>query len=297
MTSEKVPLLSLPYAERQRIIVVKDSIAKAGKAVEEAGAKKYVDLATTGAGAAAATLAGSLLLGPAVPVAAALLGAGGIHIIRQMRSAKDQLGDQRGKVQIVSRSEAKELTFLPGHPREKVLYIGHPLIANVYYPTAHFHRLTFLHKFDEAVRLLMSLGATDIHVEHNEGWSKELDASLGISASALVQGGKVDSKIGYSRKSDSHALFKATYRKGSEKPSLPRDMVWYPSEPTWQLVADGRMKHGLETFSLVVKYNDDFGINASLGAKAVKLGFDLGGSFESHQCTKWHIVGAFDASQ
>jgi hypothetical protein len=73
----------------------------------------------------------------------------------------------------VGKTEAKTIKFPPGHPRDGVLYIGHPVLSTVYYPMAEFHRVTFEHKFCEAIELLMSLGATHLRVEHVTGWSKE----------------------------------------------------------------------------------------------------------------------------
>src|SRR5262249_36015264 len=62
----------------------------------------------------------------------------------------------------ITYDETKALKFPPGQPRELVVYIGHPAMENVYYPAAQFHRMTFEHKFSEAIKLLMALGATEI---------------------------------------------------------------------------------------------------------------------------------------
>ena len=69
----------------------------------------------------------------------------------------------------ISKSEASTIIFPPGHPRDGVLYIAHSAKPDVYYTTAEFHRVTFEHKFSEAIRLLMYLGATEISVEHVRG--------------------------------------------------------------------------------------------------------------------------------
>lgn len=51
------------------------------------------------------------------------------------------------------------------------------------------------------------------------------------------------------------------------------------------------MNYGMREFSLVVNYQDDFGVNAGLKLKAEKAGLDLGGSFGSHLVTTWKISG------
>ena len=83
---------------------------------------------------------------------------------------------------------------------------------------------------------------------------------------------------------------------GSDSPRLPENLVWYAHELTWQTVANGRIKFGLNDFSLSVTYEDDFGINAGLRSTVMKAGLDLGGKFEDHQSTVWRLVGKFKTS-
>ena len=80
----------------------------------------------------------------------------------------------------VASTEAASLTFPPGHPRDRVLYVGHPAAPTTYYAAAGFHRHTFEHKFAEAVGLVMALGATQLEVEHVKGWSDQLAANLAV---------------------------------------------------------------------------------------------------------------------
>lgn len=62
--------------------------------------------------------------------------------------------------------QAGFLSLPPGHPQTDVLYVAHPSDPATYLPVADFHRLTFEHKFAEAIRLLMHLGARTISVTH-----------------------------------------------------------------------------------------------------------------------------------
>ena len=86
--------------------------------------------------------------------------------------------DQGINVLSVPRSESTVFHFLqfpPGHPQDGVLYVGHPAVREIYYPTAQFHRLTFEHKLSEAIELLMALGAIEINVEHQVArWGKRM---------------------------------------------------------------------------------------------------------------------------
>ena len=273
-------LLSRPYAERQRIVVADDAVVQAERQVEikAAGSGKAVDWGHV------AVLAASITPIPGLAVVAQAT----VETVRAAARARERDFD----VLTISRTEAQVLRFPPGHPRDRVLYVGHPAAANLYYPAAGFHRLTFEHKFVEATRLLIALGATELEVEHLRGWSNEFAANLNVAfplASAPVETG---AKGGRKRSGSSSALFRATLR-GSENPMIPADMVWYPYEPTWELVAEGALHSGLREFELVVRYEDDYGVDAGLKLAVEKVGLDLGGSFQEHVSTSWKISGTF----
>ncbi|MDD2661586.1 MAG: hypothetical protein PHY54_18200 [Methylococcales bacterium] len=188
----------------------------------------------------------------------------------------------------ISQTQASNLTFPPGHPRDAVLYVAHPAINEVYFTVASFHRLTIEHKFSEAIDLLMYFGATEIQVEHVRGWSREFAARL---STPLPQATTTVHAFG-AQASSSSLLYEAHIR-GSSEPKIPDSLVWYPHEPTWQSIAKGRSAFGLKEFSLAVNYEDDFGINAGLKLTAGKSGLDLGGTFEDHQATTWKLHGKF----
>ena len=193
----------------------------------------------------------------------------------------------------IGMSDSSLLDFPPGHPRDKVIYIGHPVIPSVYFTAAQFHRVIFEHKFSEAIDLLMHLGATNIRVEHVRGWSRDFAASLSTPLSTVDA--EVGLGAGVERQSGFRLLFEATLE-GRTGPKLPDGLVWYRHEPTWQSVAKGRLDFGLRNFSLNVSYEDDFGVNAGLKARATKAGFELGGTFEAHHATSWNIHGTFFGS-
>jgi hypothetical protein len=265
-------LLKRPYAERQRIVVADDAAVAAEREAEVAAAR-------SGQGVDWGRVVMTGLAGPLAAIA--------VEVISAAAKAR-----QTGlKVLAVSRTEAQALTLPPGHPRDRVLYVGHPALSPVYYPAASFHRFTFEHKFSEAIRLLMALGATELEVEHVRGWSDDFAASLAVplpTAAPIEFGAKAEGR----RTTASSALFRAKLA-GSPHPAVPGDLVWLPHEPTWQQVADGRMKYGLREFQLTVRYDDDYGINAGLKVSAQNVGLELGGNFQEHEATTWKIQGDF----
>lgn len=258
------------------VVVAPDDVVEAAEAAQAAAkdTKKALDFSAI-ASAAAGAIYGANFVGLLIEGAEALVAWGkarqsGLNIAQ------------------ISQTQALSLTFPPGHPREGVLYVAHPAINAVYFTVASFHRLAFEHKFSEAIDLLMHLGATEIKVEHVQGWSREFAAKIAAPLPGVDAGIHASS----TQASASSLLYEAHLR-GSADPSLPETLVWYSYEPTWQSIAKGRMKFGLKEFSLSVNYDDDFGINAGLKLKAGKSGLDLGGTFEDHMATTWKIHGKF----
>lgn len=269
---------SIPYSERQLVIVMPDEIVEKQRKADSDSSKNPFDWIEIGKSAASASSLFRLGLVPG------LVATAGMTAYEAWKNAR---ANGVNALQ-VKRSEAHKMIFPPAHPRNNVLYVGHPSDSNVYYTVASFHRVAFEHKFAEAVDLLMHLGAIKIKVEHVRGWSSEFAATL----SAPLQNGSGNVTVGSNSGSKSTLLFEASLPENKSR-TLPKSLVWYPHEPTWQSIAKGRLSFDLNEFSLTVNYEDDFGINAGLKASAMKAGLDLGGTFENHVATSWKLIGTF----
>ncbi len=261
--------LEMPYAKRQLIVVLDDQVVEAERA-----ARASTDTENNEVDWGEIFQKALYISSPVIAL--------GIEVVKAIR-------DAGANVLSVSRSESAALQFRPGHPRDRVLYVGHPLVPEIYYPAAQFHRMTFEHKFSEALKLLMDLGAVEIMVEHQSGWGTEFSADLnlpiGKQASATVGGGAERQR---------HLLYQISLDlEGTTDPSVPDELVWYCHEPIWQQVARSRKKHGLKSFSLSLRYEDDFGVNANLPVMVKKLKLDLGGKIENHKSTIWNIQVKF----
>ena len=187
-------------------------------------------------------------------------------------------------------SKADYFNLAPGHPQKKVLYAAHPSDRLTYLPTAEFHRLAFEHKFAEAIRLLMHLGASTINVEHERGWDQEFAAKLSAGIPEANANASVEASGGAHTRD--RLLYEADLE-GHSDPHIPDDLVWYPHEPTWQSAAEGRIDFGMEKFNLKLQYTEDYGVNADLAIDLQNIGIGLGGSFEKHQNTIWSLDGVF----
>ncbi len=273
--------LQQPYMDRQLIVVADDAVVKLSRetAIKELQKKDLKDSINW-------ERITDLALRAALGSAAGLI----TVVAKEAYAAWTRARDAGINIVQISKSEAATITFPPGHPKDGVLYIGHPAIPNVYYTTAEFHRVTFEHKFSEAVRLLMHLGATEINVEHMRGWSH--DFSGNITAPMPTTEATIGAGVKSGSSNENTVLFRATLD-GTDNPRIPDQLSWFPHEATWQSIAEARIKFGLREFALSVTYNDDFGVNAGLKATIMKTGLDVGGRFEGHTSTEWRILGKF----
>jgi hypothetical protein len=276
-------ILNLPYQSRQIIVVANDAL------VETTGRRRPGNAKTQQSLGAAEVVAS--ILDHVTPGAK-------LGFVLTKRAVDAYVGWMQAEaggltVLQVSRSDAQEISFPIGHPRDGITYVGHPSTPNVYYAMADFHKAMFQQKLCEAVRLLMNLGASKIEVEHVSGWGESFSANLTVPLPSAVS---VTGRASSHSKGQTRLLYKAEFS-GTTNPAVPSGLVWYNHEPTWQAIAEGRLMHGLKNFSIDLKYADDFGINAGLAAKIQKTGLDVGGKFEDHQSTHWRISGRFAASR
>ena len=280
MSKDREDVLSRQYLERQMVMVSEGAFIEAAEAESRKQAESNSGKSFDWMQVADAV---SRLL---VPNLTATLIDAGVWAFKAWSKARES----GLPVLAISREQAAQLSFPPGHPREGVVYVGHPSIPRHYYTLADFHRVMFEQKVAEAVELLMSLGATTIRAEHITGWSQEFSTKLSLGIPSVDAKTSVEAS-GKKRRSAA-MLFQATLRGGSI-PRIPPNLVWFEHEPTWKTVANGRMQYGLEEFSLSITYMDDFGINLGVKASVTKAGLDVGGKFEGHESTIWKLTGKF----
>jgi hypothetical protein len=103
---------------------------------------------------------------------------------------------------------------------------------------------------------------------------------------------KLGSNISCNRKQERNFEFIANLSPKGD-PNLPNKLSWYPFEPMWQMVSQGRLQYGLKDFALNVNCLEDFGINADLNTSIKNVGLQIGGNFVKHESTIWKITGNF----
>jgi len=258
---ESRKIVDLPYDQR-RMLVVRDAESPSGT---------YRN---------AAVVIATVILGGLFPFPSDA-------IIRKYMSRSDT----DGQLLTVTMSEVASLRFPVGHPRRKVVYVGHPIDPFTYIPVAYFHTFLFEHKVAEALRLIRSLGAESVDVVRVEGW----DSSVGISLRAPVPGAE-QVEVGASGSAQhqgGQSVMTRMRLRPSESPRIPDNLVWLSHEPLWQEVVDARLTSHLKSFVLDVRSADDYGVNANLQAMISKIGLEAGGSFVKHRATLWRLEGVF----
>jgi len=192
---------------------------------------------------------------------------------------------------VIGQKEAENLSFPFGHPLKGVVYVGHPGIAGAYLPMATFHRVLFNEKAAEALRLLRSLAADEIHIEYVEGFNHAGAVDFSVSAPSSVPAGGT-AHVGRSKKMSSTARV-TMHLDPDHEPAIPTDLMWYYHEPLWREVAEGRMVSGLRDFQIEVLYSDDFEVDGKLEGRIAQVGLSAGGNFTEFRNTSWRLSGTF----
>ena len=292
--TDEPDILNMPREARRLIVVSNERARQAREAAAKAIAEQDQPFLDRFAGA----------FGSAVPYVfrgrdwqSVLVGAvvtAGVIVVTQLLMDAGSGDKDAIAVTPITHRQARRLTMPLGHPQDDVLYVAHPSgqADGTYFPLAEFHRLTFEHKLCEAVEMLMALGATRISVSHVKGWSSAMSARLSVPLPVGDAGANVDG----TGKHKSSILFEA-HLPGNATPELPGDLVFYPHERTWNMLAQGRIKRGMNRFSMNIDYLNDLGVNLTLNASAKKMGLSIGGKFEEHQETIWRMEGEFAPRQ
>ena len=207
----------------------------------------------------------------------------------------------------------KRLVFQPGHPQNGCTYLQHPLMQNLYFEVNSFHQSMLERKQNELLRILESLGAyrasVEIRHEQEEVVNRTRDSHWDASADVRYVTGAVSRNTS----GELHASASSFQRAKKDwtfnpppHPALPEDLVFYPSEETWQQLAKSVLRGGLKSAVVDLEYKTEFGItekhlsDLSVAAKVVLPSFELNlkrsFSEDLHQLTttQWHYEVEFE---
>ncbi len=267
--------LSAPYTDRQKIVVVPDEVIEA-----ERKAHKQIDKVDSD-GIPIEEIIKILEL--ALPLE--------VQIVRSVIKAVLDLRKKGIPVWTVGRSEVGDVDFPAGHPRDGVLYLGNPAAHRLYYPAAEFHRSVFEQKFSEAVELVMALGASQLSAYRIDGAETEVAAKADVGAGPVKA---FAARFGKSGKQDSLLSFQGTLPAHLNPAYRPTSRGARASGRGRRSLPGGRTRS--QKVSLVVRYEEDFGVSAKLKGMVEGAGLDIGGKFEQQQDTLWKIDAEFPPS-
>lgn len=159
------------------------------------------------------------------------------------------------------------LVFQPGHPQNGCTYIQHPLRQNVYFEVNSFHDSMRERKQNELLRILESLGAYSAHVEVCHGHEIREKSAHELHTDTSVNMGTTGSEMSQSATSEQQTKLAMSQRATKDwsfnppdKPSLPDDLVFYPTEETWQQLVRSVLRGGLKRAQVDLEYKTEYGI-------------------------------------
>ncbi|MGS2778365.1 hypothetical protein ACVBAX_13445 [Robertmurraya sp. GLU-23] len=203
-----------------------------------------------------------------------------------VKLAKKIIGKQNKHIKIIELRKTHSAIF-PGDGLPKVgqVYICNPIDTRRYYEVDQFHKEMVDHKIFEAEYLLRSLGATTIEITNET--VVETKRKANASYNGFVKG-DFDNSSNKTEKT----RWRATYTPIQE-PFIPEDLTWFDREKQWEMIANSRLYNGLETFTLEVEMNEDFGITSDVVIPLKQGIVSVSGEFGEFKKSKFTLVGEF----
>lgn len=268
-------LLRLPPSNRKFILIASSTAsAQQGKDQKE----KTDDILG---------IAGVLAKIPLLPLPIwGILLVGGIAYWAVEKFLRDNKVDLPEGTVILTTTDVGGLTLPLGHPVNNGVYASNPVNDRQYFPLSRYHIDIFQSKTMELVRLLRHLGAKSIEIENFEGMSINADAGIDVSGFGSLNAGR---KQGATKK----ITWSSEYPRPNAPPNVPENMNWLAYEPSWREIADGRIKQGLERFSIKLEHTDDFGVNIKVAGEFKKAKAELSGEFKESARSINSVTGEF----
>lgn len=180
------------------------------------------------------------------------------------------------------------INFPRSHPKPNQTYIAHPYKTDTYLPIETYDYELLNDRMDEFFRILGCLGATSITLEtikkENKEKEKKINIAANIGGSEEEIGLDIDAKFS---KAASTSLSKYMDMERSQtfapnkRPYIPKDTIWFPSEPRWQRLAQQRLEGGILTYTERISSSENQLLNkkqiAAVGAELKMLLYSVKG--------------------
>jgi hypothetical protein len=306
---DPIDLASIPYLERQTIVVVSDA-----EAAEARAALRGAALAPSSE--KQLQVADRLRLDPLFALALAsavevgwisrsrvdLVVKGLPYLPIVARRARDfqktfrAWRRARTATLLISTTEQSQLRWPKGDPVRDQVYAGSPADAKTYYPLASFHDDVFFERASELRRLLSRLGARRVMAKHvviggSSGRGRLIGRAEQVGVPIVAKARKRVSR-------ELEEMFDREMSSGSPKSheEVTRDLHWIAKEPDWQELIDERFADRLRKDKLVFRADTDYGLGAGVQAAVSGLPADVkvGGKFKRYERRQIELEVEFD---
>lgn len=140
------------------------------------------------------------------------------------------------------------INFPMSHPKVNQTYIAHPYKTDSYLPIENYDYELLNDRLNEFFYILQCLGATSITFETIEEENKEeknhSNLKAEVEAKAKIAGGKVGMEYDSLMNSSLRNYLKTERTQTfdpEKRPYIPKDVVWFPNEFSWQRLAQQRL--------------------------------------------------------
>ena len=200
-----------------------------------------------------------------------------------------------------------DMVFPLGRPHPG-LYMAHPVLTDHYYPMNIVEEALFMDKVREFCWFVQCLGAKTVSFHSNKGLSvsEGMGSTMNIGTNVGVKSVEVGASYGNtSNRNDNYNYNQKVelvqHFSPKKKPYCPDDLVWFNSDPAWQMLLKQRIGGGImeynykisssETCQMSTSEKDEVKTNFGYMMVKVNANFDTSTdqTFSSNEETEWSI--------
>ena len=155
-----------------------------------------------------------------------------------------------------------DMVFPLGRPQPG-LYMAHPVLTDHYYPMNVVEEALFMDKVREFCWFVQCLGAKMVSFHSNKGLSvsEGMGSTMNIGTNVGVKAVEVGASYGNTsnRNEDYNYNQKVElvqHFSPRKKPYCPDDLVWFDSDPAWQMLLKQRIEGGIMEYNYKISSNE-----------------------------------------
>ena len=196
----------------------------------------------------------------------------------------------KGKVEIHQSplSTAVGLRSQEGIIRSSVVYIRVPSEAGPFLvPFGEFDEWSLRDRYNEAIRIMNTLGASEINCET----FREVSVRRGLRA--RIRGGPGSGgKASFTQERVDNSGFDFRHIGAGGEPRDPRPLRW-PDEPGFAAAVSSVLENRATEIDINIKSSGSHSVDSALGVKLQGFGFELGGGSQKSGATRLRIHATF----